>query len=306
MDFTKIFFLTGFQHYKKFTYYFSLLFLISFAIVSHASKEEQPPAIGNFALPSSQQPGSLLAFGENIIDKNETVFFILFDDFAGVNKHFIDAIPGVLYGITDSFSIFVNTPFAVSYQDGNQKSAGFEDAFIQLEYAYYTKSTSTYQDQATIVGNVTLPTGSITKQPNTGIGAVSFFFGTTFLRSYVDWLFFVSPGAVLTTAKNGTKFGNSYLYQFGFGRNINCSTKNNWILAWVLEFDGTYSQRNRVQGVIDPDSGGNVIYALPSLWISNKNLIIQLGAGYAVQQRLLGNQSRDTYLLVANFGWAIY
>lgn len=268
------------------------------------ASEVEPPKMGNFSLPTSQQPGALVSFGQNIIDKNETQLFLFADDYAGVNKHFIDLVPSVLYGITDNLSIFINVPYAASYKMKQHKSSGFEDAFAQLEYAFYNKSTSSFVDQATVVGNVTVPTGSIQKTPPTGYGHPSFFLGTTFNRTYVNWFVFGSPGVVFTTARNGTKFGNSYLYQFGFGRNI--TDINGWILAWMAEIDGTYSPRNRVKGVIDFNSGGNVIYVTPSVWASTKRIIFQFGAGLPLTQHLYGNQTRETYLLAANIGWSIY
>ncbi|KTD71733.1 hypothetical protein Lste_0018 [Legionella steelei] len=69
--------------------------------------------------------------------------------------------------------------------------------------------------------------------------------------------------------------------------------------------DGQYSQRNKINGGIDFNSGGNVVYVTPSLWVSSKKLIVQLGVGLPVTQNLYGNQTKDSYLLVANLGWAL-
>lgn len=294
---------TRLNKYRLSKFLVLIISLIFFSINCKAS-EDQPPQIGNFALPNSQQPGPMIGFGENILDKNETQLFLFADDYGGINKHYIDVIPSVLYGITSSLSIFINVPYAASYQMGQQKSTGFEDAFAQLEYAFYNNSTKSYVDQATVVVNMTVPTGSIQKNPATGVGSISYFVGTTFNRTYVNWFLFGSPGAILTTAKNGTKFGNSYFYQFGFGRNI--MDINGWLLAWMAEIDGTYSQRNRVQGLIDPNSGGNIVYVTPSLWASTKKLIFQFGIGFPITQHLYGNQTRDTFLLAANIGWSVY
>lgn len=284
--------------------YTIFIILLAFLLKCEASEEQKPPPVGNFALPNSQQPAPLVSFGQNIISKNETQLFLFADDYAGISSHLIDVIPSVLYGITDNLSIMLNTPFAASYKIGSNYSTGFEDAFVQLEYAFYNGSTSAYTDQATIVGNITFPTGSISKNPPTGVGSPSFLLGVTLNRTYTDWFFFTSPGAILTTAKNGSKFGNSYLYQAGLGRNI--ADINGWLLAWMVEGNGTYTEQNRIRGVINPNTGGNQVFITPSLWASTKHLLLQLGAGVPVAQHLYGNQTRDTYLLVANIGWSIY
>ena len=91
-----------------------------------------------------------------------------------------------------------------------------------------------------------------------------------------------------------------YLYEFGFGRIF--ATAGGWIFNWLIEIDGTFSEKDKYHGIKNPDSGGNVIYVTPSLWASSENWIIQAGLGYAVQQHLFGDQNRKGYLLVFNFG----
>lgn len=289
--------------YRIFKVLFVSILSIVFSFCTLIYADQEPPKIGNFALPNSQQPSPLIGFGENIIDKDQKQLFLFADDYAGVNEHYVDVIPSLLYGITDNVSIFINAPVAASYQSGNQHSAGIEDAFVQLEYAYYNKTTSTYVDQFTLIANVAAPTGSIQKNPYTGFGSPSYFLGMTFNRTYADWFVFGSPGADLTTAKNGTKFGNSFLYQIGFGKNI--TNINGWILAWMVEGDGTYTQKNRIRGTIDPNSGGNIVYVTPSIWASTKKLIFQFGAGLPVTQHFNGSQPHSTYLIAANFGWTV-
>lgn len=239
--------------------------------------DEEPPKIGNFALPNSQQPGPLVSFGENIVDKGQVLLFLFADDFQGKEKCTIDIIPSLLYGITNDFSIFLNAPFTPLMRDGHHHSNGLEDFFTQLEYAFYNKKTHSYFDQATIVGNVTFPTGSIDKDPPTGFGSPSFFIGGTFNHMTVDWFVFTSHGGVFTTSNRGSKLGNQLLYQFGFGGNITYSKE--WLYAWMVEIDGQYSWKNKIHGIVDPNSGGNVIFITPSLWISSKHLILQFGAG---------------------------
>lgn len=281
-----------------------LAFLCSSFAYAVNSNDIEPPKIGNFALSISQQPGPLVSFGQNILSKNETQVFLFADDFVGVGKHYIDVVPGVLYGITDDLSVFLNTPIAASFKEQGQSSSGLEDAFLQFEYAFYTKSTSRYSDQATIVTNISFPTGSAQKQPLTGFGAPGFFLGTTFNRMYVDWFMFTSHGATLTTSHDHTKIGDQFLYQGGFGRNI-ANTKK-WMYAWMVEADGQYSGQDKINGATNPNSGGNVVYVTPSLWASSKRVVAQLGVGLPVTQHLFGNQKRESYLLVANVGWAIF
>lgn len=268
-------------------------------------KEEiRPPRIGNFSLPTSQQPAALFGFGGNIIDKNEIQFYVFVDDLKGKRRITTDVIPGLLFGITDDWSIFFNTPVSPVMRDGKYRSSGLEDFFIQLEYAFYNKKTYTYEDQATVVANITFPTGSVKKMPPTGFGAPSFFLGATYYRTTVDWVLFTSHGAVLTTSDHKTKFGDEFLYQFGIARNI--PSPRGWIYALMLELDGQYFRKNQIDGKIDPNSGGNTIFVTPSFWVSNKYILIQSGVSFIINQNLFGKQNKFDYVFNLNVAWSFY
>jgi hypothetical protein len=174
--------------------FFLLNFLIVSAHLQGESREKgknEPPAIGNFALVASQQPYGLFAFGGNVIDRGEMQLFFFADYFKGKEKVIVDLIPSVLFGITDDCSIFFNFPFTPELKDGPHRSRGLEDFFIQVEYAFYNKKTASYVDQATVVGNITTPTGSVKRNPPTGFGSPSLFLGGTYCRMMVDWFVFV-------------------------------------------------------------------------------------------------------------------
>ncbi|MBS0357698.1 MAG: hypothetical protein JSS53_00290 [Proteobacteria bacterium] len=293
-------FLTQQLHIKN-LFIFLILFFISSLV--YASRDDSSfPKTGNFALSSSQQPGPLVGFGQNIVDKNQKIFFLLADDFKNSGSQFIDIAPSFLYGITDNLSVYFNMPIAADYRSGSQHAAGLEDSSVQFEYAFYNKQNNQFVDQATVVTNMTFPTGSSKKDPPTGFGSPSFFLGATFNRMYTNWFGFTSYGTVLTTSRNNTQFGNQFLYQAGFGRNI-FSIEDKWIFAWMVEVDGQYSEKNRMNGIIDPNSGGNMITTTPSLWISSQHLIIQVGVGIPIAQHLFGNQPRNNYSLISSVGF---
>lgn len=268
------------------------------------SKEESPPEIGNFALPLSQQLAPLLSLGQNTIGKNNLQLSVFADNFSGTNQHFTDLIPNILYGITDEASVFVIAPYAASYKSEDLHSSGFEDSTLQFEYAFYSKSTKQYVQTATVLGGMTFPTGSVHADIPTGIGSPSFILGGTFNRTYTDWYGFISGGEIITTSHDNTKFGDTSQYQAGLGRNI-FTIDSKLIVACLVEADGIYNQKNRIDGEIDPNSGGNTIYVTPSLWVSTKKLIFQLGIGYPVVQHLNGEQIKTNYLLAGSITWTV-
>lgn len=263
---------------------------------------EEPPKIGNFALPLSQQLGPLLSFGQNIIGKNQTQFALLSNNLIGTRQHTANISPSLLYQITNDLSVFFNLPIAASYQEDHTHSAGLGDALAQFEYAFYTKQTTRFSDQATVVANMSFPSGSAQKQPPTGSGAPTFFLGTTLNHTSVDWFGFTSNGVTQTTSHDGIKFGDEFIYQFGLGRNF-LTRGTQWMFAGLVEIDGQYTQRNKLNNITDPNSGGNIVYITPSLWFSSKQLILQLGMGFPAVQNLFGEQKENHYLIAGAFTW---
>lgn len=264
----------------------------------------KPPPIGNFALPSSQTPGALLTFGGNILEVGEVKIFFFADRFVGKHKLTIDGFPGLTFGVTDNFSVMFGFPFTPCLRNGKEHSSGWEDCFIQGEYAFYNSSTFAYSDQASLVATFLFPTGSSRKKPSTGFGAPSFFLGAVYHHSTVDWFMSIGVGGTLTGSDHGTKLGDKFLYECSIGRNI--PSPEGWIYACVVEMDGEYSKKNRMHGVLDPDSGGNVIYLTPSLWVSSKRVVLQFGVSFPVNQNWFGSQRKFDYALNFNFSWAFY
>lgn len=260
--------------------------------------------IGNLAFPPSQQPSPLVSIGQNIINRKQLQAQLSANEFKGEDhQYFINVNPALIYAFTDSLALFLAAPFAARYrEDQNHHSSGPADVIIQLEYAFYTKAHRTYYDQATIVTNVTIPTGSTKKHPPTGFGANTFFLGGTYGRMGINWFGFVSSGVIAPSSSHKTRFGNQFLYQLGFGRRI-ANTKE-WLLDWMIEIDGIYDWKNTVHNRIDPHSGGNVINLTPSLWYStSESLFLQVGLGVPIQQTLFGHQKKNRYVLLFNSGW---
>lgn len=271
-------------------------------VLSKTSKDEEPPKLGNFSLPSSQQPGSLIGFGENIFDKGTYQLNMGGDYYKYTAKHSTDVFPNIIYALSDTSSILLSTPYAAEYKETEVRSSGFEDMYVQFEHAFYVNKNSCLIDQVTVVMNASLPTGSASKQPPTGYGAPTYFLGNTFLRTYVDWFLYTSHGVLVTSSHHGTKFGNQFLYQYGVGRNI-AFVKDQWIFDWLVELTGQYTGKDKIKSKIDPNSGGNVVLLTPSIWISTKRIILQFGISKPVVQRLFGIQSKNHFVLFGNFAW---
>ncbi|ETO93115.1 hypothetical protein [Legionella oakridgensis] len=264
----------------------------------------QPPAEGNFALPAPQQPGPFLSFGQNIIGKNQIQIDFDPSYLYQTNSSFLALSTSFLYGLSDTASIFFTLPVAVKYTTGSNHSSGLSDVSLQGEYAFYDNSNSKSTQQATMVTAITFPTGSSTKNPPTGNDTYNFFIGGTYNQIFIDWSWFVSPGINWFAVKDHTLMGSQYLYQFGIGKNFQ-SQRDRFIWAGLLELDGVYSEKNKLFGKKDPNSGGNIVNITPSLWYSTQTLIIQAGIAFPLLQQWNGNQSKTNYYATATLTWTI-
>jgi len=187
----------------------AIFFLLSSAVRAEgvgAAEAAHVPAVGNFSLQASQQPGPMLSFGSNIIGKDQAQLYLFTLSDMGGRWDEVSTTPGLLYGLRDDLSIFFNVPVALTFDEQHFHSSGFQDMSLQLEYAYYTRETSKYNEMATVVGNFSLPTGSVRKVPPTGFGAPSWFAGATYSRSWTDWYFFLADGILVPSGHAGTRF----------------------------------------------------------------------------------------------------
>jgi Putative MetA-pathway of phenol degradation len=271
-------------------------------------EEEKPsvPPIGNFSVPTAMQLAPLVSFGQLLIGQN-----VLLTELTGGYLHGQDSYtsliaPNAIYGIRNDLALYVNIPFYPKNRSGSSHSSGLGDILLQGEYAYYNLTTREYVLQGTIVANVQFPTGSSTKDPPTGTGSYSYLLGTTFAYQSFNWYAFISPGVHLTTTHHGTKFGNSYLYQCGFARYIDALSPPGWIFDLMVEFDGTYMEKDKIHGKKDRDSGGNTIFVTPSIWLSCKSFFFQWGIGFPILQQLNGDQDKTGYAIASSLGVAFY
>lgn len=263
-----------------------------------------PLPIGNFSVPALTQVAPLISFGQLLIGKQALLSQLSGSYTRGHHGYSNTIAPNVIYGILDDLSVFFYVPFNPRSRSGTSHSSGIQDILVQMEYGFYSKTSIDYTLQATIVGNVQFPTGSSSKNPRTGNGSFTYFLGTTFAFLSQNWYAFASPGVNLTTTHHRTKFGNSYLYQWGFARYIKKLSPPGWIFDLMVEFDGDYVEKDKIHGVTDPNSGGNSIFITPSIWLSSKRWILQWGIGFPLVQNLNGEQDKIKYSIAYTVGVA--
>lgn len=254
--------------------------------------------VGNFVLPASQWPGPLVSFGQTVVDKGDFYLFC----YPSVERGTQEKVDNILlypsWTPIEHFAVTLNLPLTIKSTIDGVHAAGLDDISLELEYLYHYTGTTKSFTAFTIFGAMTFPTG--TKELT--LGSPAYFMGLTFAHMTAEWYIFTSTGATITTCLHKTQYGNNFLYQGGIGHNIDFPIKK-WIFLWLVEFDGIASQSDTIKGVEDKNSGGNVIYVTPSLFISNKFTIMQFGISVPCVQHLRGIQNKKSYILNCNFGF---
>ncbi|MBI2785770.1 MAG: hypothetical protein HYX60_05465 [Legionella longbeachae] len=282
----------------------------------------EPPTLGNYALATSQQPGPFFSFGQNIIDKNQLIVSFNPSYLYSQTQQITEGNPSILYGITESASLLLTLPFALSYKNGNQNLSGMGDLGIDLEYAFYNYENSKYSDQATFIFSSTFPISNLDEiskklNPNTRISGFSrknaptsfntstYFLGATYSRALIDWYAFVAPGILFIKKYDSIQQGTQYYYNVGIGHNIK-SVEKKYILFGLLELNGQYSDKTKFASYFVPNTGGNIIYATPSIWFSTSKIVVQFGISLPINQYWYGNQSNVSYYASSIITWTIH
>lgn len=278
-----------------------------------------PPSIGNFSLNDSQQPGPFVSFGQNIIDKNQLQ--LLYNPSYSYIPTIIEGTPSLLYGLTDSASILLTLPYAFKYNNGTKSISGIGDLILDFEYAFYNYENATYSDEATVIFSPTFPVSNlkgISKKANPNLrisgfskknlpssfNAFTYFFGTTYARTLVDWYAFIAPGFLGIENHDSINQGSQFYYNFGIGRNIKSIAKLYTIFG-LLELNGQYSNRTKFASYTLPNTGGNLIDITPSLSFATQKFMLQVGISLPVFQKWYGNQQNTSYNAGAVITWTI-
>jgi len=274
------------------------------------SLPNEPFKVGNFA--NLLWPSNAFGFGEFIFNKGTIAPYLSMLHTKNENQYSTELILQTGYGITNIVSLLVSLPITVNAR--SQGSLGFGnlelqckftpqgvgDLEVQFEWAFYQKASTGSFTQATIVSNVTFPTGNFcpTIGLSPGQGAYSLFFGATLSHTSDNWYAYLSDGISIAIPRNHIQIGNTVFYEGGIGRNLG----NPWgtTLLALLEFNGVYIQKNKFCCLNNPNSGSNTIFLGPTMCWSIKNTQFFGGVQFPAYQHLNGIQPKQKYRLIFN------
>lgn len=251
---------------------------------------------------------------------------------------------GAAYGITDDLSIGLSLPYvrragiretehghapggaAINTVVDRGDSAGLGDLTALAKYRF-THDQQRGRHAALLFG-AKLPTGDTrrtardgerfetSEQP--GSGSVDPLLGFALSRGFGRVS--LDASLVYTFATKGaqdTRLGSRASYNVGVSYRIagedephdhGSAAAAHAHYAWdaVLELNGQWESKQRVRGVADPYSGGNVVYLSPGVrWASTRGWAAVFSIGLPISQNIRLGHAQNDYRVIAGLSWAL-
>lgn len=312
----------GFPSSPTKTYYLMLhiiKFIVCILIVSSISfnahsNNEDPPPIGNFALPKSQRPGAFYSFGSKILDEGQLQLATKPNIFKETGAIYY-GMPNLLqFGVTNDTSIYFSFPAtlqnAIRTPTGTTHGSGMDNFSFQGEYEFFSNKNHTDTESADVIIGATIPSGSTKVTAHWS----SYFVGGSYTHTWIEWILFAASGYLKFEGPKTIRPGDIIYFEIGSGRDIKCEPGEYNFTAF-LELNGQYSKKDPFQSIsiseiINPAqpsrrrivhpsgsalSDGALLFITPSLWYSNQQWIVQLGVSAPIFQQWANTTQKVEY-----------
>lgn len=254
------------------------------------------PITFNTALPVSK--GEVLARQQFIVTN-------LSDRLGGMKRDVtVRAGVSVLgYGVTPKLAIFGVAPLVkIDRETGavSRNFTGLGDATLFARYEIYRNDTPGKTVRIAPFVGATLPTGRTGK---TGDGSVDGFAGLIFTAASINWNFDSQVKYVANTRANGFARGDTLSADASLQYRLlpkTIAANTDAFLYGVLEANVTQLQRDRLGGVINPNSGGTQAFLSPGLQYATKRWIAETALKIPVVNNLHGTALEPDYSLVTS------
>lgn len=216
-----------------------------------------------------------------------------------------------VYGLTERLAFSLTAP----YIDKEQKStsagisstisdSGIGDISLLSKYRIWSKDLPGEARRISLIGGLELPTGDDKAQLKLGSGSVDPITGILFTNQSLAQEFDVDLTYQFNTKASNYEFGDMFKYNIGYQRRV-----WPWILPekgvysqvnLVLELNGEYAQKDKSNGSIVKDSGGNTLFLSPGLQLAAKRWVLETSMQLPIIQDLSGSQLKIDYTIVTS------
>ncbi len=254
------------------------------------------PIATNTALPISN---------DEIIVRVQLVATHASDSLGGLNRHVdrFEARSVLGYGLTSKLAIFGMLPVVYIEQvfgDARSSDSGLGDAALFARYEVFRLDKPGRTFRIATFAGLRFPTGI---EGKTGDGSLDVFGGVIATLASTQWVLdsqlrhdFNRESSAFERG-DATRFDTSFQYCLSPAK---VARDTRAFVFGVLELSAHYSERNRVGGVTDPNSGGFLLYLTPGLQYSTRRWIVDLGVKIPVVSDRNGTALEPDYSILTS------
>ncbi len=261
----------------------------------------------SLALPAAAQivaPGGRTLFNKAVMVRT----FVRFDTFAppapGVRVRRLMWPTAVVWSPYPHWNLtFVSPIVSVERQapGGETRTTGSADGFVFARYDLVRRNVPRGFTRLSPLVGAKIPTGAVFGNHSTDPLA-----GIVFSRVRdPHWFVLDTQFTYAREGDAGVRRGNQWLYDVAYVyRLLPREDLDIPTLYGVVEINGRWEGRTRVDGVAQADSGGNVVYLSPGLeYMPSKRVVLELSVPIAAVRNLNGDQLRPRVSFITGVRW---
>ena len=261
---------------------------------------------------------------------NKTQLLMNGDEISDANapKVFVNLLPvAVVYGAIPRFSLIAVFPTIsrtferpVNGQRVSNTDFGVGDIVLFAKYRFYKKDYFLRSRQFAFQVGLKLPTGAddlkddqgkrFAQPLQLGSGSVDYRFILTFTEARNRLVFTGDSGYSFKAEANNFEFGDVFTYDFAVKFRAHPSTYTDKYpvhdLFIFLEVNGLVSQKSKINGGKNSDSGGHQIFLAPGFqFFPFENILFEAGIQIPILEDLNGTQLGTDFNLRTGLRWFI-
>lgn len=254
------------------------------------------PIATNTALPVS---------ADEIILREQLIATHSSDSFEGTNRQLdrLEARTVIGYGVTSKLAVFGVLPIVSvdrTFADVSTSEFGLGDAALFARYEVFRSDKPGRTLRIAPYGGVRVPSGRDNK---TGDGSLDVFGGLIATVASTQWVLDSQLRYDHNREADGFERGDTTKLESSFQYRVSpgiVTRHTNAFVYSVIEISANYAERNRVNGVTDPNSGGFQLYLTPGVQYAARRWIADFGIMIPIINDLNGSALELDYSILAS------
>lgn len=206
-----------------------------------------------------------------------------------------ESLLNLAYGITGDWSAGVELPY-VEKETATASARGQGDIQLFTKYRFWRHDTPGAQETAALLLKVNLDTAKENTTPALGGGATDTILGLAYGYESRKWYRWAAARYRSNGTNNaGFKRGDKLFVDLAGGIRFKPTGYLEPDTVWMLELNGEYGARSKLNGVEQVNTGGTEWFLSPGLMWTYRNYAIKAGAQALIASDLNGVQNKSDY-----------